>query len=183
MGPAGVGKISLLRAAQERLEALGCKLAQRTITRSTPAREEGAVEVSPSEFENMRAKGAFALVWHTNGLGYGIGKEIDDWLADGYWVLVNGSREYLPKALERYPDLQPVLVSADTAILNKRLLYRGRDSIGEIEARLARNSSFRDTQPGNTLILDNSGPLEQTVDAFIDWLKEAMASQSGDNNQ
>lgn len=168
MGPAGVGKNSLLRAVHERLESAGCRVARRVITRSREAVSEDAVEVSPTEFEQLHAKGAFALAWRTNGLGYGIPREVNDWLQSGQSVLVNGSREYLPKALTLYPDLQPVLVCADIGVLSRRLLARGRESLGEIEARLARNSNFRSAEPANTLILDNSGPLEQTADAFVE---------------
>jgi phosphonate metabolism protein PhnP len=77
-------------------------------------------------------------------LHYGIPIEIDQWLAEGHDVLINGSRGHLPQARARYPDLLVVLLCVDQAVLRQRLLARGRESAEEIEARLGRNAQFAD---------------------------------------
>lgn len=180
MGPSGSGKDSLLRAARTRLEEMGFRIARRVITRSAEATGEDALAVTPVEFEEMREQGAFALYWRANGLGYGISKEIDTWLSEGSHVLVNGSREYLPKAQQRYPDLAPILLSVSSGVLSRRLLARGRESLGEIEARMARNSTFRRPDHGSqqALTLDNSGDLEASVESFLVLLSEAVESKA-----
>ena len=175
IGPSGSGKDSLLDAAREPMAARGCRIVRRVITRTAEARGEAAQAVSVDRFGEMQAQGAFALSWYANGLHYGIPNEIDQWLADGHDVLINGSRGHLPQARARYPDLMVVLLSVDQAVLRQRLLARGRESAEEIEARLARNAQFADellaTAPGTTgpavILLDNSGALEHTVSRLL----------------
>jgi len=176
MGPSGAGKDSLLLTAREPLQARGCRIARRVITRSAEAVGEDALAVTEAEFERLRRNGAFALDWQANGLHYGISRQIDDWLAAGEDVLVNGSRGYLSEAHRRYPQLQPVLLTVALPVLRERLLARGRESINEIEARLARNEQFRSAaEQGEALILDNSGPLEQTVQRLLQLIDRAPA--------
>jgi ribose 1,5-bisphosphokinase len=171
IGPSGSGKDSLLDAARERLAERGCRIVRRVITRSAEAVGEAALGVSPQQFAEMEAEGAFALSWHANGLFYGIPREIDDWLAAGQDVLVNGSRGHLQKTRERYPNVLVLLLTVSQAVLCERLLARGRESVAEIDARLARNARFNqrvlaDNDP--TLhVLDNSGALEHTVKRML----------------
>jgi ribose 1,5-bisphosphokinase len=166
IGPSGSGKDSLLDAAREPMAARGCRIVRRVITRSAEAKGEAAQAVSVEQFNQMQAQGEFALSWFANGLHYGIPKEIDQWLADGHDVLINGSRGHLPQARERYPDLLVVLLSVDQAVLRQRLLARGRESASEVEERLTRNAQFADdllADVPSVILLDNSGALEHTV--------------------
>jgi ribose 1,5-bisphosphokinase len=182
IGPSGSGKDSLLDAAREPMAARGCRIVRRVITRSAEARGEAAQAVSVEAFRQMQEQGAFALNWFANGLHYGIPAEIDQWLADGHDVLVNGSRGHLEQARARYPDLLVVLLSVDHAVLRRRLLARNRETSGEIEARLARNAQFADellaaVPAGGSpiLLLDNSGALEQTVDRLLQHIDREHA--------
>lgn len=163
MGPSGSGKDSLLLAAAVPLAGRDCKIARRVITRSAEAKGEDAHPVTQDEFERMEQAGTFAMSWRANGLSYGIPREIDAWLAAGHDVLVNGSRKYLPKARERYPELLAVLLRVSPEVLRARLLARGRETLPQIEARLARNEHFADGLPGPLFELDNSVSLDTTV--------------------
>ncbi|MGI4836345.1 MAG: phosphonate metabolism protein/1,5-bisphosphokinase (PRPP-forming) PhnN [Janthinobacterium lividum] len=166
IGPSGSGKDSLLDAAREALAERGCRIARRVITRSAEAAGEAAQAVDVERFLQMQAQGAFALSWFANGLHYGIPIAMDDWLASGQDVLVNGSRGHLSLARGRYPDLRVVLLSVEQSVLRQRLLARGRESVDEIDARLARNAQFTSqllgADPG-VVMLDNSGVLTGTV--------------------
>lgn len=176
MGPSGAGKDSLLLAAREPLLARGCRIARRVITRSAEAVGEDALAVTEAEFERLRRNAAFALDWQANGLHYGISRQIDDWLVAGEDVLVNGSRGYLSEARARYPQLQPVLLTVALPVLRERLLARGRESPEEIEARLARNQQFQSAaEQDEAQLLDNSGPLEQTVQRLLQLIDQARA--------
>ena len=169
IGPSGSGKDSLLDAARLRLAERGCRIVRRVITRSAEAVGEAAEGVSPEQFAAMNAEGAFALSWQANGLSYGIPRQIDDWLAVGDDVLVNGSRGHLAQTRERYPTLLVVLLTVDQAVLRQRLLARGRESVAQIDARLARNTQFTDSlkaAPG-VFLLDNSGSLAHTVERLL----------------
>ncbi|MDO9618425.1 MAG: phosphonate metabolism protein/1,5-bisphosphokinase (PRPP-forming) PhnN [Pseudomonas sp.] len=189
MGPSGSGKDSLLNAARARLAERNCVIARRVITRSAEAVGEDAIGVSPAEFDQQEAAGAFALSWRANGLAYGIPRQIDDWLAAAQDVLVNGSRGYLPRARERYPELLAILLQVDEAALRQRLQARGRESAEQIEARLARSRELQPHAacsplplagegPGERAevepqyLLNNSGPLEQTVTQLLQLLSD-----------
>ncbi|MGE8147319.1 phosphonate metabolism protein/1,5-bisphosphokinase (PRPP-forming) PhnN [Pseudomonas frederiksbergensis] len=174
MGPSGSGKDSLIQAAREPLQALGCEVVRRVITRSAESVGEDAEGVSPAEFEQRREEGSFSLSWRANGLDYGIPVEIDQWLREGLHVLVNGSRGHLPVALARYPELVPVLLTVKDEVLRERLLRRGRESPEEIEARIRRNGLFVGYGSiGDRLIhrLDNSDGLDVTVGNLVSLLK------------
>jgi ribose 1,5-bisphosphokinase len=118
----------------------------------------------------MQAQGDFALSWQANGLYYGIPKQIDEWLAQGLDVLVNGSRAHLPQARQRYPQLLAILLTVSDDTLRQRLLARGRESLADIEERLQRNSRFTVellASDPTVFVLDNSGALQQTADKLL----------------
>ncbi|MDT4852371.1 Ribose 1,5-bisphosphate phosphokinase PhnN [compost metagenome] len=176
IGPSGSGKDSLLVAVRETLEGEGCRVVRRVITRSAEAKGELAEAVSTEEFARRAERGDFAMSWYANGLSYGIPAVIDDWLAAGDDVLVNGSRGYLPEARRRYPHLLAVLLTVDDAVLRRRLHARGRESAEEIETRLARNAGFADTllagENPDLCLLDNSGDLDQTCQRLLRLIEE-----------
>ena len=89
-------------------------------------------------------------------------------------MLVNGSRAHLAQTRERYPTLLVLLLTVDQGVLRERLIARGRESLADIDASLARNARFTaEVAAGNgceLLVLDNSGPLEHTVERLLCWL-------------
>ncbi len=136
MGPSGSGKDSLLRALHARLGPDDrVVVAHRYITRDADA-NEASVSLSAEEFQRRAGLGCLALHWRSHGLHYGIGLEIEQWLARGLKVIVNGSREYLPHAVARYPNLCAVHVRVKPEALGERLRQRGRESEEAIAQRL-----------------------------------------------
>ncbi|QJQ21817.1 phosphonate metabolism protein/1,5-bisphosphokinase (PRPP-forming) PhnN [Pseudomonas sp. SK] len=172
IGPSGSGKDSLIDASRERLAAAGVEVARRVITRSAEAKGEAAHGVTAEQFEALRAQGGFAMHWRANGLDYGIPRQVDDWLAQGRAVLVNGSRAYLAEARQRYPGLLAVLVQVRPEVLRQRLLARGRESAEEIEQRLARNARLQAVTDPSLHVLDNSIALASTVEALFALLRD-----------
>ena len=165
MGASGSGKDSLLQALRPRLRGVPVAFARRYITRPLSAKGERHIAVSPERFEAMAASGEFVMDWRSHGLRYGIGKGVETTLAHGGMVLMNGSREYLPEALRRFPSLVPVLVEVDASVLRARLLARGREPGGDIEERIAR-ASMPAEYPDGVLRIDNSGELAESTAAF-----------------
>lgn len=175
MGPSGAGKDTLIDAAKPSLRELGCEVARRVITRSAESVGEDAHEVSVEEFERQAARGDFALSWRANGLGYGIPAQIDQWLAQGRHVLVNGSRGYLSQAWQRYPDLIAIVLTVNTEVLRQRLLRRAREDLSEIENRLRRNEQFADSawlEEQQVVRLDNSAQLQDTLQYLLEILRQ-----------
>ena len=171
MGPSGSGKDSLIDAARATLDQHNVVVARRVITRSAEAKGEDAIGVSVERFEQLCAEGEFALHWRANGLAYGIPAQIDTTLMQGRAVLVNGSRAHLEQARQRYPDLLPILLTVDPQVLRQRLLARGRESLEDIERRLARSQQLVLPDQG-IFLLDNSTRLEDAVARLLDLLAE-----------
>ncbi|MFS0826347.1 phosphonate metabolism protein/1,5-bisphosphokinase (PRPP-forming) PhnN [Pseudomonas phoenicis] len=183
VGPSGAGKDSLLQAARPALEAQGVRIVRRTITRSPESIGEEALGVSAQTFQHMRAQGEFALHWQANGLCYGIPREVDDWLAAGNSVLVNGSRGHLQQARALYPDLLAICLDVAPGVLRERLLGRGRERPEEVEQRLARNALLSGSLPKDVRHLDNSGALETAVGALLAVLEEEGVITAGRPSQ
>lgn len=172
IGASGSGKDSLMSHARFKLaQNANVVFAHRYITRPQDAGGENHVALSEEEFESRVSRKLFSLHWHSHGLRYGIGCELNHWLAKGLTVILNGSRVYLPEASRRYPELVPVLIEASPAVLRERLQGRGRESAAEIEARLQRASGFDTLQHGKLLRFRNDAPLDTTGPAFVELIR------------
>lgn len=168
MGPSGAGKDTLLAYARARIGA-HLLFAHRYITRPSGGGEEH-VELTSDEFRARSALGLFALQWTGHGLHYGIGVEIDSWMARGAGVVVNGSRATIAETLARYPQACLVHIEAPPHILAKRLAARKRESETEIAARLARQICWQLPYDAECIRIENSGTIEAAGDKFIDTL-------------
>ena len=125
-------------------------------------------------FEQVESAGGFALSWRAHGLAYGIPMAVDQQLAQGNDVLVNLSRAVLTQAQARFPRFVVLSLTAPAEVLAQRLAGRGRESAEEITARLARKG--RALPAGLPVIeIDNSGPLERTVDTILARLQPERA--------
>lgn len=169
MGASGAGKDSLLNALREQ-PIDNMLVAHRYITRAADAGGENHLALSEAEFLRRRARGLFALDWQAHRYRYALGIEVDLWLAQGWDVIVNGSRLHLPQAAARYgAQLLPVCLQVSAAVLAQRLRERGRESDSEIEQRLLR---AREAAPPHGLQLRNDGPLAATVATLRRLLEE-----------
>lgn len=168
VGPSGSGKDSLISYARQQLCGRPIVFARRFIDRPVQPGPETHVALSNSDFQRQLRRGEFAMYWRANGYQYGIGTDIDGWLARGRDVVVNGSREYIDRARARYPELRLVWIETDASVLRKRLLERGRDDPSEIARRLLRAESF--VPPEDALIIHNSGPLVDAGERLIEAL-------------
>lgn len=152
VGPSGAGKDTLIRGALSARPDL--RLVRRVITRPTEAGGEDFEGVSPAIFAARQANGDFALSWEAHGLSYGIPKGQVTGPGD---VIFNGSRAALPQAAQVFPDLRVILVTAPEIVLAARLAARGRETTGDIRARLSRASFEMPTGiPFQTVINDAS---------------------------
>jgi ribose 1,5-bisphosphokinase len=171
MGPSGAGKDSLLGFARERVPGEPVLFAHRYITRPA-GNGENHIALTPEEFETRSALGLFALEWSSHALRYGIGIELDAWLARGCTVVVNGSRQHLREALTRYPQAVVVHVDAAPHILEARLGARARETAEQVAARLARRAPFAVPEGVTLTTIDNSGALEDAGHAFVEVVRK-----------
>lgn len=164
IGASGVGKDSLLQAARNAYPEW--LVAHRYLTRKSDA-DEDCVALGAAEFAMRRELGLLCLDWHAHGLHYGVGVEVEAWLAKGATVLLNGSRRALPRARERFGEsLIPIVISAPSEVLRRRLVKRGRESPGEIERRLARHRAVElelAAAFSGLVRIDNGGKLSDSL--------------------
>jgi ribose 1,5-bisphosphokinase len=173
MGPSGAGKDSLMGWLKERLSSQPAVYwAQRTIDRPRSANDALHEALTSLEFFDQQTQGCFALYWHANGHQYGIRKTELHALHTGAWVVVNGSREYLPALLQNYPDAMALHITAPTQTLRQRLLARGRESFNDVEARLQRAVEFTVPPNAQTLEFVNNGLLEDCGLALVHALQK-----------
>lgn len=135
VGPSGAGKDTLLAGV---CGEGGPHWVRRVITRPESAGGEPFEGISQSAFAMREARGDFALIWRAHGLAYGLPKTELAPRDEGRDVVFNGSRAALGRAVAVFPDLQVILVTAPVEVLAERLASRGRESVGQIAARLAR---------------------------------------------
>lgn len=169
VGASGVGKDSLMHYSRRRLNgSLPLLFAHRYITRPITEGSENHVAVTVEEFQCRKDGGLFALDWESHGFYYGIGIEIEGWMARGFHVVVNGSRQYLPIARQRYPELIPIVIEADPGVIRERLENRGREQGEEIEKRIKRQPAL-DIE--GLIRISNNGFLEEGGEELVDVLK------------
>lgn len=168
IGASGSGKDSLIHHAREALARNSSVVfAHRYITRAHDAGGENHVALSEAEFEARVQRNLFPLHWHSHDMRYGIGCELNHWLAKGLTVILNGSRAYLHEASKSYPELVPVLVEVSPETLRSRLRARGRESAEEIDARLQRAQEFKHLHHAKLLRFSNDAALHKTGPQFV----------------
>jgi ribose 1,5-bisphosphokinase len=167
MGPSGAGKDSLLEIAKTRFAGNpDIEFTKRYVTREAALGGEDFIAVSQADFDRLEAEDFFLFTWQSHGLSYGCDRMIERRLAEGKLVLLNGSRAYLPRAMELLPSLTPLIISARPEILAARLKGRGRETATEQAERLNQpDYSFL-----NIRSIDNSGPLENAAEEFLAFL-------------
>lgn len=136
VGPSGAGKDTLIAGAVAADPSL--HWARRVITRPETAGGEPFEGVSAAEFQARLQSGDFALHWQAHGLCYGVSHGELAARATGRDVLINGSRAALAAAVAAFPGLRVIEISAPLGVLADRLAARGRESHGDILARLQR---------------------------------------------
>lgn len=165
MGPSGSGKDSLMAGLMEEYPDAGLVAARRYITRPADAGGEQHVAVTPERFQELSREGFFCMQWQSHGLFYGVPSAIRDDIGAGSTVLVNGSRGYLPEAMQTFPFLEPLLVDVPQHLLEERLISRGREKGLDLSERLRRGQMFQEF-PEGTLHVENAGTLEQGIENF-----------------
>jgi len=167
IGASGAGKDTLMNYARTTINGEKAVIfAHRYITRPSNNGNESHVHLTAPEFKLRIEAGFFALHWESHGNHYGIGTEIDTWMEKGCNVVVNGSREYLPVAQQRYPEMIVILVEASPETISSRLAGRGRETAEEIEKRIRRSSQIN-CNLSNCIKIQNNDSVENAGDELI----------------
>ncbi len=177
VGPSGAGKDSVMSyAARHFADEARVRFVRRVITRPADAGGEAHEAIDAEGFRTRAAEGGFAVCWEAHGLSYGIPRETLDALATGVTLVANGSRSALPDVADAYARLKVVVITARPDILAARLAARGRESAEGIAKRLDR-AVPEIVAAADTVVIDNSGALEEAGEAFVALLVSALARE------
>jgi ribose 1,5-bisphosphokinase len=167
IGASGAGKDTLINYARTRINGSQPVIfAHRYITRPRFIGNENHISLSDEEFKSRLNANLFALHWESHGYLYGIGCELDTWLENGFHVVINGSRAYLPIAKKIYPDMKAILIDAAVGIINQRLSNRGREASMEIENRIVHNAEIS-VDLSDCIKIQNDGMVEEAGEELL----------------
>ena len=174
VGPSGAGKDTLINAAKAALaEDARFVFPRRVVTRQAVASLEDHDSVTPAEFALQQANGAYALSWEAHGLRYGLPARIEDDIAAGRIVVMNGSRAMVATARQAFPGTVVILVEATPEVRAQRLAGRGRETAAEAAERLKREVP---ADIPNAIRVDNSGAASAGISRFIAALRALPAN-------
>lgn len=178
VGPSGAGKDSVMAyAARHFADEARVRFVRRVITRPADAGGEAHEAIDAEGFRKRAAEGGFAVFWEAHGLSYGIPRETLDALAAGVTLVANGSRSAMPAFADAYARLKVVVITARPDILAARLAARGRESAEGIAKRLDR-AVPEIVVAADTVVIDNSGALEEAGEAFVSLLASALTREN-----
>ena len=180
VGASGSGKDSLIKYYRQHLAEDTPKTltAHRYITRQD-TQSEDSIYLTEKEFLEREKHALFSMSWRAHGLSYGIGLELDQWLGMGFSVIVNGSREYLPRAKDKYgASLHSIMVEVPAEILRKRLKARARECDTGIASRLARNTDLNDLTHYESRII-NTDSIAEGAEKFKHIIHSTRQTKTG----
>ena len=169
VGPSGAGKDALIERAK--LAFAGDKrfvFARRIVTRAAMAEDHDTLDTRA--FDEAEARGAYLLSWHAHDLGYGLPIDLRSDLEQGRIVIANVSRGVILQAEALGFRVHVLHVTADPVILAARIAARGRESMAEVRARLARIAPLQ-WREAKVVEIRNEGPLELGAELFINALQ------------
>ena len=171
VGASGAGKDSIINYAQNHLYSKLNRIlfAHRYVTRPATTTGENYVSLSKEEFTRRSNAGLFLMEWKSHNLYYGVGNEVDLWVNRGFWVVVNGSREYYIANKSMFENIIPVTIAAETKLIAERLNTRAREKKDAIAERVQRNAVL-EKQIKQENVIWNNGSLEQAGDSFLELL-------------
>ena len=119
----------------------------------------------------MKNNHEFLLTWHIYDLDYGVPKLVENWLSDGFIVIINVSRTIIPEVRRIFPDLKVIFIKVPFEITLDRVKSRGREAEDDemFKARVKR-AKLNQKFPDADIIIDNSGELQIAVKYFREYL-------------
>ena len=179
IGGSGAGKDSLIDYAKKHIsENAPIEFVRRYITRPSTAGGENHLALTEDEFLQYKENDHFVMDWFSHDTHYGIGTEINCWLSKNISVVMNGSREYLSEAANKYPNIIPVLISVDSLILSERLFSRGRENYDEIQKRIVQAVKLESSvDHPNLITIENNTSIEKAGDDLLNIITNRFSNK------
>lgn len=164
VGASGVGKDTLIRAAQNDIKA---NFITRYITRK-PDNNELNYYIGKEDFFYLKKSDFFISSWEAHGNIYGISRlSIKNGLN-----IISISRKAIKDFENIFEDVTTIEIGIPKEMLFERLRARGRESKEAILERIRR--SQQSIEAKNRIYFDNSKPFEESLSAFLELLKNLM---------
>ncbi len=161
VGASGVGKDTLIKALQNRVEA---NFIRRYITRE-PDNNESNHYIDEEAFELLKKEGFFISSWSAHYNMYGIPKNR---IQEGLNI-ISVSRNAIKDFENAFDNVVTIHITINKEKLIERLILRGRETKEQIEQRLQRASM--EVKAQRVIEFDNSSSLEESVEKFVNILK------------
>jgi len=169
VGPSGAGKDSLIDGAKAALARNNDKhyvFPRRYITRPTEAGGENHVAVTPEIFEALLKNDDMVLSWQAHNLRYGVPMSVESHLKAGRSVVLNVSRTVVDQARIALAPIKVLYITVSDEVLTKRLQDRGRETVADIQRRVARAGEY-EISGDDVCVIDNGGKLKASITAFL----------------
>lgn len=164
VGASGVGKDSLIKAVQNKIEA---NFVKRYITRM-PDNNESNFYLDDEAFENLKHTNFFVSSWEAHNNKYAIAHSH---IKEGLNI-ISISRGAIKDFEKVFENCITINITVDEEILKQRLLNRGRESLEQIEKRIQRVNM--EINAKNLITFDNSKELKVTSLNFIELLQSLI---------
>jgi ribose 1,5-bisphosphokinase len=176
IGNSGSGKDTIIKEVISRNKSLKLTAPKRYVTRM-PSVDEDNIFLTEEEFQQKSEKNEFAIEWEIYGLKYAVPMEINDWLNDGYYVIINVSRNVVEKTKKKYRNCKVIFIEVPFELTRKRILERGREGNAALENRIAR-AEQNQKYPEADFVVDNSGELDTAVNQFVRYLNSLETTKN-----
>ncbi|WP_110649296.1 phosphonate metabolism protein/1,5-bisphosphokinase (PRPP-forming) PhnN [Salinicola peritrichatus] len=178
VGPSGAGKDTLMERA---LTDYACTqhviLTRRVITRPADAGGEDHQAMDESDFDDSLAAGEFLIHWDAHGLRYALRADIRNEIDQGRTVLANVSRKVIGAIVELGLPVAVIEVTASREVRARRLSMRGRETAGDILARL-KTLDWQAPAGIAHYRIDNGADLTSGVERFLVTLASACGGDT-----
>lgn len=172
VGPSGAGKDTLISGARATFRDEADVVFPRRVVTRPPTAAEDNDSMTREEFARAESDGVFALMWNAHGHRYGIPNSVDDHIRLGRTAVCNVSRTVVAEARRRYAQVAVVLVTAPEHVLEQRIVSRGREGNGGLEARLKRAQAF-DRSFEADFVIRNTGRPDAGVRRLVNAIRDA----------
>jgi phosphonate metabolism protein PhnN/1,5-bisphosphokinase (PRPP-forming) len=171
VGPSGAGKDTLINWLKSKLEGEDrVMFVRRAVTRDADGTTEDHDSLDRETFALEEEAGRYAVCWEAHGLRYGIPATALHHVEKGGIAIANGSRRALGDIETVFGNLLVVSLTVERDVLAQRLARRGRETADQIVKRLERSNEALPVRC-RSVAIDNTGPVEQAGEAFLDMLK------------
>jgi guanylate kinase len=175
-GPSGVGKGTLIRGLLERLPEL--ELSVSATTRPPRPGERNGINyhfLTPQEFDRGLANGEFVEHATYSGHRYGtLRSELDRRLGSDAPVVLEIEVQGARQVRRAVPEAQAVFIAPPSPeALRARLVGRGTDSPGEVDARLRTADQELEAQSEFEHVVVNDR-LEEAIDQLVEIVSDAL---------